>query len=105
MEPRYMPATVTQRSQHVNIIVNIDFPESWTEEQRSSLLGQLQTAVDALHSICPGPVLTVKKSLDTAELERSTTASMTKSTGACYCRRSYDMDDGYFGKRPDTDDD
>lgn len=68
----------TQKSQLENIIVNIVFQGSLTEGQLSLLQGLLQ-------EVCTdwqGRVTSVKRSSDTEGLEKSTTASPTRSMGS-----------------------
>lgn len=71
----------TQKSQPVYIIVSLGFPGSWTKEQRSTLLERLGTVLSEHQDLA----WTVRKPYDSEELEKSTTASQTKSTESCAC--------------------
>lgn len=71
----------TQKSQLVNIIVNLDFPENWTEAQRSTWLEHWLAGYWDL----VGPVRVVKKLSDTEELQESSTPSVMTSTECSVC--------------------
>lgn len=73
----------TQKSQPVYIIVSLGFPGSWTKEQRSTLLERLGTVLSEHQDLA----WTVRKPYDSEELEESTTASQTKSTGVSSYKR------------------
>lgn len=83
----------TQKSQLVNIIVNLDFPENWTEAQRSTWLEHWLAGYWDL----VGPVRVVKKLLDAEGLPESTTPSPMKNTAVYICEDCGEVAKGQTG--------
>lgn len=71
----------TLKSQPVNIIVNLDWPESLTEEELCSFVEHWLME----HRLIAGRVRSVRKLSDSEELAKSTTASVTENTESCVC--------------------
>lgn len=93
----------TQGNRTGSTTVNIVLPESLTLEQVYTLLERLARE----NLPVPSLVLHVKKPSGSEELLYVTIPYQKRSTAYYGYERkpSCDMDDGYFGVRPDTDDD